>query len=156
MAYSKSDEMLTGDLELSGDREKFIKAATSEIDSVLGRVYLLPLSGLAAHSTLWLNRISVLISTGRYILAQSIGGEDQSLNAYGERCLNEGQSMLMEILTGGVILSGATPVSTGGTTGNGPSIIQGDATSGVDAFYEWMGTSVLDAPVAGSYWRPGL
>lgn len=153
--YSTTDEMVLGDLETSLDRVKFITMATTEMNAVIGRVYVVPLTGLADYATLFLKQCSILISSGRFIMASAIGAESESTHAYGQSLLDEGKMMLQQILNGDVLLSGADPAPGTGTTGNAPSIQQGDIYSGVDSFYQWMGSD-YDATLAGPYWRPGL
>lgn len=158
MPYSNVDDMMLGDMVVTSDRSKFITSATEEIDAALGFVYQLPLTNLTGHVALLLKRISVHLSTGRYILARAIGGEDDGLHAYGESLLREGKSMLDAIKNGQVDLVGCAKIDTKQAEGNAPATVNYDATSGVDAFYKWAGATATEYEVmrqSNFIWRPG-
>lgn len=140
--YSTDEDMMIGDLTYDADyRNTFRSRAKDEIDTALGFLYLIPLSpSPSVHVGLILKQIEARLASGRLILDRTAAMEDNSLQAYGNSLLKEGQQMLMQITTGMVELIGQTRVPSAATAGNAPVIIQGDTTSGVDAYYNWLNT----------------
>lgn len=141
--YCEHEDLLLGDLPITADdAEKFILAAGDEIDAVVGMRYSLPIPEVAG-SAAWnvLKRISVLIATGRLVMANSVASEDSSPNAYGMYLLEEARSMLSDIKRGELDLVGVPLLPPTGNvvvsdTGNAPTVIYQDSVSPVDAFYD--------------------
>jgi len=157
--YSSADDLLLGDLPLGAavDREKYVADAADEIDSAIGHVYATPVDmteggPVARHSRLLLKRINNHLATGRIILAVSIGGEDDSLQAYGRSLIREAHAALGDIATGAVELIGAETVE-GGDVTNGPVVVNFDQYSGVDAFYD--NVMRVELGQASPAWAPG-
>lgn len=122
MTFSTTADLLLGDLELTREdlAQKYVDQAFDEMRAKLGWVYALPLrpaepSNFAAtedswqqlpdHEKLLLKDINNKIASGRYIMAQDVGGEDTTLHAYGYALLREGQSDLMALANGVVNLT---------------------------------------------------
>lgn len=151
--YCAEADLLVGDMPVNpASAAGFIQAATDEIDSALGVNYALPIDLTAADATveLYLKRVAALLATGRLILAQSVGSEDQSTHAYGRYLLEEGKMLLREISTGDMVLYGVPRRDEFLTAGNGPSIQQEDQFSPIDAFYSYAMRGNANA-----YFRPG-
>lgn len=156
--------MVVGDLTVSDTtRTNFVQRAADEMDQALGTVYIIaltpipPAGTLPASALLALKRCNYLIASGRLLLDRAAVSEDVQLHAYGESLLQEGQMLLYSIMSGSIFL-GATKINTADAALNtGPQIFEGDATSGVDAYYEWGRTDPWPSSVAGrvSGWRPG-
>lgn len=144
MAYSETEDLLIGDLPLSGvvDPEKYIQDATDEIDSYIGNVYTTPLdvsdtSSIARHSRLLIKRICNHLSTGRLILAVASPSEDTQLHAYGASLVQNALEALVLIAEGKVLLEGAPSSDTNETVRvTTPLIYNKDTESQVEAFYD--------------------
>lgn len=141
--YCEHEDLLLGDLPVTADdAEKFISAASEEIDAVIGMRYQLPIiaaSGSPARNLL--KRIAVLTSTGRLVMANSVASEDNSPNAYAMYLLEEARELLASIKRGeldlvGVPLLPATGEVNVPDTGNAPTVIYRDSVSAVDLFYD--------------------
>lgn len=148
-AYSTVDDLLLGDIPISSkvDKEKFVDAAAEEIDSRIGHIYALPLTGLASHSQLLLKRINNHLATGRLILAVDAGGDD-ALHAYGLSLINGALGELAAIANGMIDLVGADRVP-GTAELTGPAIVNADAYSATEAFEQFAFNGQL------ATWRPG-
>lgn len=148
--YCERDDLLTGDMPLPLSAEGFIQAATDEIDSVLGVSYVIPLDMTTADPTasLTLKRIAALLASGRLILAQATGTEDDGVHAYGMYLLREGKELLARVNSGEFPLIGVPPRVVE-VTGNTPRIIHEDSISAVDAFYAMASRGQLVAFVPG-------
>lgn len=158
--YAGTADLLVGGMIVNPtEAAQFIEVAADEIDSVLGFTYVIPLTAVEPHVALILKRVNALIASGRLILSTAVGGEDGSLHAYGRSLLMEGQDTLAAIANGNIQLVGAdkTAPHADDGTGNAPSISQGDATSGVDAFYAWLDRDPYSAPTTPGdpWWSPG-
>lgn len=163
MAYSGVADLLLGDLTLSAgyDKERWIKLADEEIDAKLGWVYALPISpipplvALPTHETLLLKQISSKLASGRLIMAQSIGGEDQRLQAYGYSLVKEAMEMLLLIANGDIVLSAPKTEDVEQIPDKRPAIYHHDSESLFSAFEN----NVMRPDVSGQrpwYSRPGI
>lgn len=135
--YCKKSDLLLGDVSYGDSLINAELANTADdIDSVLGVDYVLPLNfpSMAVHTQLILKKLARLITSGRIILSRASHTEGDSTHAYGTSLLREGQSILAAIANGMILLNGATRINDG-STGNGPSILNVDAESYVEAFY---------------------
>lgn len=155
MAYATVDDLLIGDLTLgSGARpDKYVDDAADEIDSVLGYRYVLPLDPevIPSYAMLLLKRCANFLASGRLIMALAVGGEDTAMHAYGLSLVQEGQALLAGLAGAAIDIPGATPVDPVLVGRNmGPSIVNQDASSGLDEFYAFVNGS---SPVL--TWTPG-
>lgn len=148
--YCTENDVLIGDVGLpAGEADRYVNLAADEIDSDLGREYVMPVTEGAVSTSVWmlLKRINILIASGRLILSKATASEDGGEHAYGRSLLKEGQGIIKAILAGQIDLVGVARVA-GTDDGNGPVINQQDATSAVDTFYGYVGQR-------GDLWRPG-
>jgi hypothetical protein len=157
--YCKTSDLLIGDLTVSpATLNQLVNAAADEMDGEIGEHYELPLpiGSMPQHVVLRLKQCNVLIATGRFIMSQAVASEDTSTNAYGMSMLREGQGILKAICTFQFDLIGAA-LRNPPSTGNAPAIVQGDAVSGVDAFYRYTGVigGQRNAPIGRDFWSPG-
>jgi phage gp36-like protein len=153
--YCQPNDLLVGDISgVEPLKQQFITAATEEIDSQLGFIYELPLSGASAHGTLILKGICRKLASGRLLMAQASASEDNSVHAYGMSLVEEAQRDLWSIRNAQTDI-GAVKVASAATSGNAPTIIQGDTTSGVDYFYAWLNRSRFDTQRPDP-WAPGV
>lgn len=114
MAYCTEGDLLLGDMSIGTvDTDKWIDAASDEMDSKLGFLYALPLAPcpdaeedeLLPVEVLLLKDINAKLASGRLILAQYVGGEDSSQHAYGVALVREALEALMCIANGDVQLT---------------------------------------------------
>lgn len=158
--YAAITDLLLGDISFTGpERTRFLTDAHNEVDEELGYVYTLPLgpTPFSTHVALILKRTTALIASGRLILDRDAVGEDMALHAYGQSLLQEGMMRLAGMRSGAIDLVAVVKIPGTQGAGNAPSIIQGDTTSGVDAFYGWINSSPYDAPTMGQpWWQPGV
>lgn len=153
MPYSNADDLLTGDLLISQkvDKGKFVSDAAEEIDSKLGFIYVLPLTGLELHETLLLKQINNKLASGRLILTLDIAGEGTVLHAYGLRLITEAMNDLMLLANGAVQLGAPrTPLETGSRPNKTPKVFNHDEESAVDIFE----SAVMRRGETGT-WQPG-
>lgn len=154
MSYCETADLIVGDIAgMDALKEQFISTASNEMDSMIGFVYELPLSGVSAHVTLLLKTICLKLASGRLLMAQAAGSEDTVVHAYGKSLVDEALRDLYAIRNMQIDL-GATKVASMQSAGNAPMIHQGDDTSGVDTFYDIMGSSRYDGGIP-TGWRPG-
>ncbi len=150
--YCERGDLLIGDLPLPANMaEGFIQAAVDEIDSVLGVNYILPIDTALADPTadLTLKRIAVLLASGRLIMAQATGSEDEGVHAYGMYLLREGKDLLCKVESGALPLIGVTKREEYADTGNTPYIKQEDSVSPIDAYYSTVSRGIFKRFVPG-------
>lgn len=134
--YSTSGDLLIGDMTRSDVvAEASVGGATDTINARLGFLYELPLPDtMPDYVTSYLKTMANLIASGRFILQQATGQEQNAENAYGRALLNEGMAMLDAAGSGVVELTGAVRLANAQRF-RGPSVHNVDAASGVEAFY---------------------
>lgn len=141
--YSTTDDLLLGDVPLPGylNAQKFVDDAANEIDSYIGYVYQTPIDmtdpgPVARPARLTLMRIAQHLSSGRLMLAIAAGTQDDRLNAYGAALVKEAVDTLKLVAEGELPIEGALPIDESGTIApTGPSILNIDQFSAVEAFY---------------------
>lgn len=156
MAYCTTDDLILGDTPLGTiDASKYVDNAFTDMNSRLGYVYELPITASAVAEHQWdlLKKINTFIASGRLIMAQAAGAEDNALHSYGLSLVQEGFADLGLILDGSLPLS-ATPVA-GSAPDSGPTITNRDEYSGVELFEDNFYTSWTDGWGQGAMWRPG-
>ena len=160
MAYATVSDLMLGDIALGTavSPEKYLQEAEEDVDIALGQVYAMPYDveapGAVPHTVILLRRIVSRLASGRLILAQAIGGEDRQLQAYGKHLIDEAEAVIHAIVNGTLDFEGPEPIE-GAAQFTGPSIVNYDAASAVDTFYEtFMGPApAVAAPTP--IWRPG-
>ena len=142
-AYCTVADLLIGDIPTSGalDPAKYVQDAADEIDSKIGFVYTTPIpvdtaSGTPRPVVLLLKRINAHLASGRLILAATIPAENERLNAYGRSLVREAEEAIQAIADGLIILDGIAPGGFALPAKPMPKILNGDAESAVDAFYD--------------------
>jgi phage gp36-like protein len=156
MAYCEANDLIVGDIAgLEPLKQRFIDAATDEMDAMIGFVYLLPLSGLSTHVTLLLKSICSQLASGRLLTSQSAASEDQSTHSYGKSLIDSATAQLWSIRNGQTAL-GALKVTSAASGGNAPSIGQTDSVSAVDAFYDYVSNPLTLRREGVAIWKPGV
>lgn len=143
MTYSKTEDLLTGDLPLSGgtDAPRYVQDASDEIDSKIGYVYQTPVdisdsSEISRPARLLLKRIANFLASGRILMALHSQNQRLEVNAYAERLIKEATDALDAIVNGVIILDGALVVNPDGAPVTAPLINNLDPESNVEAFYD--------------------
>lgn len=137
----EEDLVLSGDIPLPSyiNKTKFIEDAADEIDSQLGFIYETPFdvtdtSSLIRPARLLLKRINKFLASGRIILSVATPGEDTQVHSYGRYLVREAENAIKEILSGNIILEGATPIVS--TPSRAPLIANAERRSYVEVFYD--------------------
>lgn len=142
MAYCDTTDLLIGDTRLPSnvDPQAYVNAAADEIDGAIGFKYATP---IALDETVAVNRpvmlllktINAWLATGRILLTISRSSEDSSLDALGTYYVKGALDRVAQIVDGKILLVNAVENTVGLSTFKGPTIINGDSESMVDAFY---------------------
>lgn len=141
MAYSLVTDLLIGEIPTPAyiDVDKYIASAADEIDAVIGQIYITPVvvqsSPANRATTLILKKLNNFLASGRIILAMDSGGENKQLHQYGLYLVKEAEAILKAISTGMIVLNGGQPITIGGGA-TAPTILNSDAASIVDTFYD--------------------
>ncbi len=163
VAYCVPSDLLIGDIPLAGkygDGTSFVQLAADEIDSQIGHIYITPVVfdestqeqiDKVRPSKLLLKKINILLASGRIILDQAAGGEDDNLHAYGQSMIKEAVDLLSRLMNRDITLIDAPLLPSEELRANtAASIIQEDDYSLVAAFYDRMQnpTWYRPAPIA--------
>lgn len=132
-----NDDLLVGDVMLGSiDSSQYLDIAAREINSRLGEMYVLPIpDDIPDHQSGALKQIHANIATGRLLLAESAGSEDEDGHAYGLYLVAEGYRELDRVGTVYELGGSAVRISTAGEDRR-PSIESADTTSPFDTFYD--------------------
>lgn len=164
--YSTVTDLLLGDMPvaLEVNKQKYVDDAADEIDSIIGKRYETPIdvtetSAVPRYARLFIKRAANHLATGRLILAVAAGGEDTQLHAYGWSLVRDSLAALEQIASGEYDIPGAEPIPLDDALQpTAPSIVNQDASSGVDAFYSnvmaYGGFPALPV-ITGPRWEPG-
>jgi hypothetical protein len=141
--YCEPTDLLIGDIPLAGkygDGEGRVDFAADEIDSMIGHKYVVRVvvDDIPANkpTILLLKKINVLLASGRIILDQAAGTENNNLHSYGKSMLDEGMSLLKMICNGEILLIGAELVPGADAPNDTITVIQEDQYSLVGGFYD--------------------
>lgn len=153
MAYCETTDLLVGDTRLPTglSASAFVNNAADEIDAALGFLYETPIAvdsnAVNRPTLLLLKSINMWLATGRIILTISRTGEDNTLDALGRYYVNLAMQRLGDIVNGKIDLLGAIRTTTELDSFVGPTIINAEEKSLVDAFYQEYN------PGDGNYWN---
>lgn len=163
MPYATENDLMLGDMLLGPavSPEKYLQEAEEDVDIALGDSFEMPYDvddpNAIERTVILLRRITARLASGRLILAQAIGGEDQSLQAYGKHLISEAEQVLTAIRNGSLDFEGPTPIE-GAVEYTGPTVYNYDSESAVDSFYDYfMGANPVPLPPGAGrpVWRPG-
>lgn len=141
MAYCKDTDILIGDVTpKTGVMTKHVEQAAEEIDAAIGHLYVVPVTSAAEHTKLLLKNINIKLATGRYFAAMSRGSQEESPNFYAQSLIKEAWEQLKMIVSGQIILGGATTAGGGlaEDDSRAPTLIQADEFSLVAGFYGYL------------------
>lgn len=157
MAYSLPTDLLIGGLAVSSkiDKQVYVDAAADEIDIVLGLRYETPVdvNDLDDSSFKLLKKINNYLATGRLIMALSINGQEDTLNAYAMEMVRVAINDLEMLRMGAVELVGATYKDGASGNNKAPTIINQDESSAISVFEDFA-MKYHPYPVS-IYWEPG-
>ena len=151
MAYCQITDLLLGDMPVgTTNKQTFVDSAADEIDSVIGYRYQTPVdvtggSPVSRPSKLCLKNINVWLATGRLVIAQAVGGEDNKLQEYGAYYLRTAMEWLQKIVDGSILIQGAPLAPGAADFSDGPVISNEDSVAMVGAFYNFA------QPITGIY-----
>lgn len=165
MAYCTTSDLLLGDIAVSSvvSKEGFVNAAAAEIDSKLGYLYVVPITGSVPQFLLdRLKFDNAKLATGRILLAITAASEDSIQNAYGASLVTDALADVQCMASGQDAILGAetAAVGSGGTDeGSAPMVSVADRQSGVEAFYEYVGQDpwlpIIPPPNGEPFYKPG-
>lgn len=142
MTYCEVADLLIGDTRLpaSISAQAYVNAAADEIDASIGFRYETPISldeNVAVNRPvmLLLKTVNAWLATGRILLTMSRTSEDSSLDALGNYYVKGALARINQIAGGDIVLVNAVQITQGASTFKGPTIVNGDSESLVDAFY---------------------
>lgn len=141
--YSEVEDMIQGPMPFpaSMDMQRFVQAATDEIDMKIGFIYKTPIrpapdyDELPRPVSLLLKKIASYISTARALFAAAGAVQSDELNAYARSLLTEAHAALDSIATGRMDLEGAERLPDQGQERRGPRVSNVDSYSQVESFY---------------------
>ncbi len=145
MGYCTQADLTLRNLNLPPgyDVSRRIEQASEEIDSMIGIVYVTPVSlsetgPTPRHVSLTIKRICSALATGNIILELDVAGEESQLHAYGASLVSEARLMLRSIVDGSFVLEGVEHRNQTETSGNAPLFYNPDENSNVDSFYSYF------------------
>lgn len=140
--YSAAADMLLGTVARPVDAIllPYVQDGADRIDAILGERYVTPIvidGTVAANRSgvLLLKQINNYLATGMFIIAAATDSENNQLNAYGAKLINDANGLLFELAQGSRTLTGAVYLDVADVGQTGPLINNLDATSLVENFY---------------------
>lgn len=123
--------------------DSLAEAASNEVDGLLGVRYLTPIIADPGDpeqraTSYWLQNVTSMLAAGRYLLAVAAPGSQDTANSYGKYLVSTAMSMINNVISGKTDLVGVPEVTSGNDSEPAPMVINGDAFSQVDMFYENM------------------
>lgn len=121
--------------------ESLAETASNEVDSNLAVRYVTPISVSpndpeTRAAAYWLQNVTSMVAAGRLMLSIAAPGSQDTANNYGQYLLRNAQQLINDVLSGKVNLPGATEVAANDSVIQGPTILNQDAYSQVDLFYD--------------------
>ncbi|AVP43202.1 head-to-tail adaptor [Gordonia phage Lidong] len=137
--------------------DSLAETASNEVDSNLGVRYVTPIQVSANDPTqkaaaYWLQNVTSMVAAGRLMLSIAAPGSQDTANSYGQYLLRNAQQLMNDVISGKVDLPGAEEVPANGSTIQGPTVLNQDAFSQVDLFYD---NFMPEGIVPGRTVRPG-
>ncbi|AKJ71701.1 hypothetical protein TIN2_11 [Tsukamurella phage TIN2] len=122
--------------------DSLAETASNEVDSNIGVRYQTPIQVSAVDpetraAAYWLQNVSAMVAAARFMLSVAAPGSQDSANGYGRYLLSSAQKLMNDVISGKVDLNGAIELTPLGEV-QAPTIINGDAYSQVDLYYENM------------------
>lgn len=174
MSYVEADDLLLGELTnslpASIDPDQYLDMAQEEIDSKLGVMYVVPVNvaTLPNSQGSLLKSIHRKLTSGRIIMAATVGHSESAVHGYAIQLVKEAQMELMAVANGDVVLVGAERVDGDGNPRGDipdaevadplarvPGASVHDGMSAVEAFeLNFMTPTIQETPV--QTWYPGM
>jgi len=117
------------------------EAASNELDSKLGVRYVTPIVASVSDpvqqpTAYWLSTVTAMIAAARFMLSTAAPGSQETANNYGVYLLATAEGLIKEVISGQRDLIGIIEVGDTGQKYKGPAIINEDAYSQVDVYYD--------------------
>lgn len=118
-----------------------LEAAANEMDGLLGQRYNVPITVSPNVSdqkptAYWLQSINSMLGAGRFLVSAAAPGSQDATHNYGKMLIQTAMNQINLVVTGKRILVGAVETPTEAAADAGPIIINQDAYSQVDVFYD--------------------
>lgn len=138
MSYCSVSDLLLGDLELSSRLivDDYIARAARDMNTVLGRRYVVPVVSAEQFTKDVLASICADLASAYVVMSTAQGGEDNRVNAYGLFLYNRASAALLEALDGPA-LPGATMRDASAAKRGPVTVTQQDKSSPVETFYNF-------------------
>ena len=140
--YGDITDLDVGDISVLDDtKTRHVNNAADEIDSRLGFMYQTPFTVSNTSDAGWklIQRLARFVASGRLLMEIAQASENQMVQAYAKRLLDDAEAAFALILEGKVNLSPATPSDPGSSVDNqnAVTVTNLDPYSQVEAFYGW-------------------
>ncbi|QDF18234.1 head-to-tail adaptor [Gordonia phage Dakiti] len=121
--------------------ESLAETASNEIDSRLGVRYVTPFQVSPSDpaqraAAFWLQNVTSMVAAARLMLSIAAPGSQDSANSYGQYLLRNVNELVNDVISGKVDLAGCEEVGANDSVIQGPTILNEDAFSQVDVFYD--------------------
>lgn len=123
--------------------DSLAETASNEVDGLLGVRYVTPIIADPGDpeqraTSYWLQNVTSMLAAGRYLMAVAAPGSQTETNSYGKYLVSTAMTLINNVLNGKIDLIGVPEIDSGDGSDPAPMIINGDAFSQVDMFYENM------------------
>nr|DAK84360.1 MAG TPA: head to tail adaptor [Caudoviricetes sp.] len=121
--------------------DSLAETASNEVDSNIGVRYVTPITvnpndPAERSAAYWLQNVTSMVAAARLMLSISAPGSQDTANNYGQYLLSNAQQLMNDVISGKVELPGAEEVAANGSIIQGPTVLNQDAYSQVDLFYD--------------------
>ncbi|AVD99527.1 head-to-tail adaptor [Gordonia phage Butterball] len=121
--------------------ESLAETASNEVDSNLGVRYVTPFQVSPSDpaqraAAYWLQNVTSMIAAARLMLSISAPGSQDNANSYGQYLLQNATRLMNDVISGKVDLVGVEEIGANDSVIQGPTILNEDAFSQVDVFYD--------------------
>ncbi|AUV60623.1 head-tail adaptor [Gordonia phage SteveFrench] len=121
--------------------ESLAETASNEVDSRLGLRYVTPFQvspndPSQRATAYWLQNVTSMIAAARLMLSISAPGSQDNANSYGQYLLQNAGRLIDDVVSAKVDLTGVPEVAANDSVIQGPTILNEDAFSQVDVFYD--------------------
>ncbi|UTN91178.1 head-to-tail adaptor [Gordonia phage PokyPuppy] len=121
--------------------ESLAETASNEVDSRLGLRYVTPFQvspndPAQRAAAYWLQNVTSMVAAARLMLSIAAPGSHDNANVYGQYLLQNANRLIDDVMSGKVDLTGVEEVSANDSVIQGPTILNEDAFSQVDVYYD--------------------
>jgi phage gp36-like protein len=121
--------------------ESLSVAASNELDGHLGSRYVTPIAASFEEATQvvtanWLQNVTAMLAAGTFYMSMSGSASHDSNHQYGEYLRRSAFGMINQVISGKTDLQGIEETSTNTSVIQGATVLNQDAFSQVDLFYD--------------------